>query len=97
MVHAHIVHQLFAMGYAACFLVAIQAVSRKGGKEAQNATVRTSVHIGKPKDGQGFGLAVDITVNGVDDQKLVNEAHEVSSMRSIGEKGQTNDGADVPI
>jgi Ohr subfamily peroxiredoxin len=72
--------QLFAMGYAACFLGALQLVAGQQGKTevAKNATIRTSVHIGTPKDGKGFGLAVDLTVNGVDDQKLVDDAHAVS-------------------
>ncbi|KAF8070069.1 OsmC/Ohr family [Lyophyllum atratum] len=64
--------QLFAMGYAACLLGAIQMVAGKMGKpeSAKNAVVRTSVHIGEPKEMGGFGLAVDIKVEGVDEDVL---------------------------
>ncbi|KJA17532.1 hypothetical protein HYPSUDRAFT_206126 [Hypholoma sublateritium FD-334 SS-4] len=64
--------QLFAMGYSACLLGAIQAVSKKLGKEemAKNAIVDVSVHIGVPNELPGFGLAVDIKVKGIDDELL---------------------------
>lgn len=39
-------------------------------ESAKKATVHTSVHIGEPKDIGGFGLAVDIKVEGVDDDVL---------------------------
>jgi Ohr subfamily peroxiredoxin len=73
--------QLFAMGYAACFLSALQLVAGQKGKTdaAKDATIRTSVHIGKPEGSEGFGLAVDITVNGVEDQELIDAAHAVGS------------------
>ncbi|KAF8971262.1 OsmC/Ohr family, partial [Flammula alnicola] len=64
--------QLFAMGYSACLLGAIQAMARKLGKEemGKNAVVRTSVHLGQPTDLPGFGLSVDIKVEGVDEELL---------------------------
>lgn len=76
--------QLFAMGYAACFLSALQLVAGKRGmaEQAKNATIRSSVHIGKPEGQEGFALAVDMTVNGIDDQSLLDEAHKVRSVRS---------------
>jgi len=69
--------QLFAMGYASCFLGAIQAVAKGLGKEAmaKKAVVHTSVHIGEPHKKPGFGLAVDIKVDGVDEE-LLKAAHE---------------------
>jgi organic hydroperoxide reductase OsmC/OhrA len=65
------------MGYAACFLGAIQAMARRLGKEemGKKAIVHTSVHIGTPENIEGFGLAVDIKVEGVDEQ-LLKAAHE---------------------
>ena len=39
--------------------------------------VRTSVHIGTPDDLEGFGLAVDIKVEGVD-KRLLDASHKVS-------------------
>ncbi|KAG6812702.1 hypothetical protein H0H92_001204 [Tricholoma furcatifolium] len=62
--------QLFAMGYASCLLGAIQLVAGRMGKDASNAVVHTSVHLGEPKELGGFGLAVDIKVEGVDEDVL---------------------------
>lgn len=64
--------QLFAMGYAACLLGAIQMAAGRMGKaeSAKKAVVHTSVHIGEPKEMGGFGLAVDINVEGVDEDVL---------------------------
>ncbi|TFK44125.1 organic hydroperoxide resistance protein [Crucibulum laeve] len=64
--------QLFAMGYASCLLGAIQLVANKAGKKemAKKAVVHASVHIGEPTDMPGFGLAVDLKVEGVDDEVL---------------------------
>ncbi|KAF8907877.1 OsmC/Ohr family [Gymnopilus junonius] len=69
--------QLFAMGYSACLLGAIQAMARKQGKTemAKNAKVYTSVNIGEPNGLPGFGLSVDIKVEGVDDE-LLKAGHE---------------------
>ncbi|KDR67526.1 hypothetical protein GALMADRAFT_231960 [Galerina marginata CBS 339.88] len=69
--------QLFAMGYSACLLGAIQAVAKKQGKSdmAAAAKVHASVHIGTPSDIPGFGLAVDIKVEGVDEE-LLKAGHE---------------------
>ncbi|KAF9010786.1 organic hydroperoxide resistance protein [Cyathus striatus] len=64
--------QLFAMGYASCLLGAIQLQARilKKGDQGKNAVVHTSVHIGEPKHLEGFGISVDIKVEGVDDELL---------------------------
>ncbi|KZT10781.1 OsmC-like protein [Laetiporus sulphureus 93-53] len=68
---------LFAMGYAACFLSAMQLVAGKLGKSdmAKNAVVHTQVHVGEPKEMEGFGLEVDIQVEGVDED-LIKAGHE---------------------
>ncbi|OCH92455.1 OsmC-like protein [Obba rivulosa] len=70
--------QLFAMGYAACFLSALQLVAGQQGKTdmARNAVVHTQVHIGQPKDMDGFGVQVDIQVEGIQDNDLIKAGHE---------------------
>ncbi len=75
--------QLFAAGYAACFIGAMKAVAA-GGKHAKvpaDATVAATVGIG-PREPKGFGLTVklDVSLPGVDRaaaEALVHEAHEV--------------------
>lgn len=75
--------QLFAAGYAACFIGAMKAVAA-GGKHANvpaDATVAATVGIG-PREPKGFGLTVklDVSLPGVDRaaaEALVHEAHEV--------------------
>ncbi|MCJ2084376.1 organic hydroperoxide resistance protein [Methylobacterium sp. J-090] len=61
--------QLFAAGYAACFLGAIKFVAAQDKvKIAEDAKVESSVGIGKRDDGTGFGLVVTLkaTLPGVD-------------------------------
>lgn len=64
--------QLFAMGYAGCLLGAIQFVAGGLGKSemAKKAVVHTSVSLGDAEGLGGFGIAVDIKVEGVDDELL---------------------------
>ncbi|KIM45558.1 hypothetical protein M413DRAFT_442229 [Hebeloma cylindrosporum] len=68
--------QLFAMGYSACFLGAIQALAKKMGKEemGKRAVVHTTVHLGEPNEMKGFALGVDIQVEGID-QEVLDAAH----------------------
>lgn len=74
--------QLFAAGYAACFLGAMKAVSGKEGvKVPEDATVNATVGIGPRSEG-GFGITADLRVDlpGVpreDAQRLVDAAHQV--------------------
>jgi lipoyl-dependent peroxiredoxin len=74
--------QLFATGYAACFLGAMKAVSGKvGTKVPDDTTVTSTVGIGPRSEG-GFGLdiALEISLPGVpkeEAQKLVDTAHQV--------------------
>lgn len=75
--------QLFAAGYSACFIGALKFVGNRD-KIAVPAGVEvaTSVGIGQRDDGEGFGLAVTLTVTlpGVDAavaQDLVARAHKV--------------------
>lgn len=46
----------------------------------KNAVVHTSVHIGEPDNMEGFGLAVDIKVEGVDEE-LLKAGHEVCYLK----------------
>lgn len=75
--------QLFATGYAACFLGALKAVAGKAKvKVSADATVTADVGIGPRADGGGFGLDVALTVSlpGVEDDvadDLIAKAHVV--------------------
>ncbi len=75
--------QLFAAGYAACFLGAMKFVASQGDgvKVPAEATVTSTVGIGPRSEG-GFGLeiALAIALPGVDPaqaQALVEKAHQV--------------------
>jgi len=74
--------QLFAAGYAACFIGAMKFVSSQGGpKFPQDASVTASVGIGPRSEG-GFGLVVGLAVSlpGISSSSansLVEKAHQV--------------------
>jgi osmotically inducible protein OsmC len=53
--------QLFAAGYAACFLSAMHLVGRQLGVDTTDAGVSASVGIGPNGEG-GFGLAVELHI-----------------------------------
>ncbi|KAF8444768.1 OsmC-like protein [Boletus edulis BED1] len=69
--------QLFAMGYASCFLGALQLMAGRLGKSdaVKDAVIHTSVHLGEAEIG-GFGIAVDIKVEGVEDEEVIKAGHE---------------------
>jgi Ohr subfamily peroxiredoxin len=75
--------QLFAAGYAACFLGAVRFVAGQAKvKVPDDATVTSTVGIGPRDDGTGFGLqvALEIKIPGLDRaqaQDLVDKAHVV--------------------
>lgn len=75
--------QLFACGYSACFLGAMQFVAgQEGLKVPPDTKITADVSLGKRDDGQGFGIAVDLSVElpGIDPeqgQMLVDKAHVV--------------------
>ena len=75
--------QLFAAGYAACFLGALKYVAgQRKVKVADDSSVTAAVGIGPRDDGQGFGLDVALTVSlpGIEGplaQELVDQAHIV--------------------
>ncbi|MDQ0469602.1 organic hydroperoxide resistance protein [Labrys wisconsinensis] len=74
--------QLFAAGYAACFLGAMKFVASQGGpKVPADATVTATVGIGPRSEG-GFGLdiALAVALPGVEHaeaEALVAKAHQV--------------------
>ena len=74
--------QLFAAGYAACFIGAMKAVAAQGGpKVPADASVTSTVGIGPRSEG-GFGITADleVTLPGVDRadaQKVVEAAHQI--------------------
>lgn len=75
--------QLFAAGYAACFIGAMKAVAsqNKDWKIPSEATVTSEVGIG-PRDEGGFGLTVALNVSlpGLDQsvaQEIAEAAHQV--------------------
>ena len=74
--------QLFAAGYAACFLGAMKFVASQGGpKVPADTTVTSTVGIGPRSEG-GFGLAVELAIAlpGVphaEAEALVAKAHQV--------------------
>lgn len=74
--------QLFAAGYAACFLGAMKAVAAQGGpKVPSDATVTSTVGIGPRSEG-GFGLEIALAVSlpgleRADAEALVQKAHHV--------------------
>lgn len=77
----HNPEELFAMGYAACYLGAMRfaAGSEKLGDVPENATVNAHVGIGPRSDG-GFGLKVKLVVSlpGVDRavaEKIADRGH----------------------
>jgi lipoyl-dependent peroxiredoxin len=74
--------QLFAAGYAACFVGAMKFVASQGGpKVPTDASVTSTVGIGPRSEG-GFGLDIDLAVSlpGVprpEAEALVAKAHQV--------------------
>lgn len=74
--------QLFAAGYAACFIGAMKFVASQGGpKVPSDVAVTATVGIGPRSEG-GFGLAVDLAVSlpGLakdEAETLVKKAHQI--------------------
>jgi len=79
----HNPEELFAVGYAACYLGAMRFVAgaEKLGTVPADATVASTVGIG-PRDDGGFGLTVKLTVSmpGVDRataEKIAERGHHI--------------------
>ena len=75
--------QLFATGYAACYLGALRLVAGKAGKPvAPETKVNATVGFGPNPKGEGFNLDIDLTVvdHGLDPvtiHDLITRAHQV--------------------
>ncbi|RZL55199.1 MAG: organic hydroperoxide resistance protein [Variovorax sp.] len=75
--------QLFAVGYAACFIGAMKAVAPKVGvKVPDDVSIDSKVALGPTNGGAAYGISVQlaITLPGLDAEqakKLVDTAHEV--------------------
>lgn len=64
----------------ACFLTSLQLAAGKMNKSdaVRGAKVHTEVHIGNAREVEGYGLSVNIKVEGVHDQDLIDAGHQVS-------------------
>ncbi|MDR9753178.1 organic hydroperoxide resistance protein [Pseudomonas sp. SZMC_28357] len=75
--------QLFALGYSACFIGAIQvAAGKQKVKLPEDTSVEAEVDLGKVNGGADFQLAVrlNVSIPGLDDaakKQLVDAAHEI--------------------
>jgi lipoyl-dependent peroxiredoxin len=74
--------QLFASGYAACFLSSMQVLASQGeAKVPANAEVMATVGFGpRSKGGLGLEIALDITLPGVarrEAEALIEKAHQI--------------------
>ncbi|MGE6226383.1 organic hydroperoxide resistance protein [Paenibacillus chitinolyticus] len=73
--------QLFASGYSACFLSAVELVAKKKGISTENAKLTAEVSIGKSEDGSlQLSAKLQLSVPGADKsqvEKLLEEAHQV--------------------
>ena len=84
--------QLFAAGYAACFLSSMQFVATQGGpKVPGSANVKATVGIGPRTEG-GFGLEVGLAVclpglARADAETLVQKAHQICPYSNATRKG----------
>ena len=73
--------QLFAVGYAACFLGAMKvAAGKQGTKLPDDTTIDSTVGFGK--SGGGFGIEVDLkaTIPGMDKgqaEEIIHAAHQI--------------------
>ncbi len=91
--------QLFAAGYAACFLGALKFVALQEKVRIPNeANVTAKVGIG-PRDAGGFGITADLTISlpGVEPaqaEALVNKAHQVCPY-SNATRGNVNVGLTI--
>ena len=67
------------IAFPACFLGALQFVAGKAGKKeaAANAKIHAAVTLGRSAELEGFALKVDLKVEGIEDEALINAAHEV--------------------
>jgi Ohr subfamily peroxiredoxin len=70
--------QLFAVGWAACFVGAIGTVA--GDHDVSSVSIDATIDIGKGEGGMGLRANLDVTLPGIDDEtavKIVKDAHGV--------------------
>jgi len=85
--------QLFAAGYAACFLSALKFVASKAKvRIGENATITATVGIGPQDEGEGFGLSVALHANLPDldpatADDLVRQAHASCPYSNLARNG----------
>jgi Ohr subfamily peroxiredoxin len=84
--------QLFATGYAACFLGALKFVASQQKLAIGEPVVTAQVGIGKRDDGKGFGLNIALRVDlpGLDSevaQKLIEQADIVCPYSELTRNG----------
>ncbi|GAB1525110.1 hypothetical protein RhiTH_008267 [Rhizoctonia solani] len=78
--------QLLALGYASCFLGALQlAAKNKNVKLSNDVQVKAAVSFGDA-EGSGFGLGVELTVIGAD-SALAQAAHEICPYSRLFKEG----------
>ncbi|KAK7473131.1 hypothetical protein VKT23_001232 [Stygiomarasmius scandens] len=70
--------QLFAMGYSACLHGSIKYIAEQQGKSemAKDTKVHANVSIGEAEGMTGWGIKVDIEVEGLKDESLLKAASE---------------------
>lgn len=71
--------QLFAAGYSACFDSALQLVASKDKKSIESA-ITANVSIGKEGDGFGLAVELDVEIKGVSKEEaedVTHQAHQV--------------------
>ncbi|CAE6461684.1 unnamed protein product [Rhizoctonia solani] len=78
--------QLLALGYASCFLGALQlAAKNKNAKLSNDVKVKAAVSFGDAKD-SGFGIGVELTIIGAD-LALAQAAHEICPYSRLFKEG----------
>ena len=72
---------------AACFLGALQLVGARAGKKeiVDKAKVHATVFLGHPTDPnlEGFGLRVELTIEGCEDDALIQPLTKYDSLFSV--------------
>ena len=73
--------ELFAAGYAACFIGALKVVAAQAKQKLpENLRIESQVGLGKVGAGYGINAALDVFLPEMDEavaQQLVNQAHQV--------------------
>ncbi|CAE7123505.1 unnamed protein product [Rhizoctonia solani] len=78
--------QLLALGYASCFLGALQLAAKNRNIKLSNyVKVRAAVSFGDAKD-NGYGIGVELTVIGAD-STLAQAAHEICPYSRLFREG----------